>query len=395
MNVFAPIYELYRNRTIKGRLIILCVVYSLAVIVTAYTAKKCSDTVFMVSAASFLLFGVILTSMCINSILEPIRRIIGYLEEMAKGDLTRDISVKRKNELSKVVYTMHDMQQALRSMISGIQDASGRLASASESLSSSSAQISEGTDQASRESQSVATAVDELSATSISISRSCQEMASKATETEKATFAGEEKIAGMRTIMNEIERVVIGTTEAVKALGANSERIGDIVVAIGDIADQTNLLALNAAIEAARAGEQGRGFAVVADEVRNLAERTSSATREIQSIIGSLQGDVKNVVSSMEQSAGSVRNGARDVQLSSQAMDVIKEQISPLIAHVSQVATAAEEQSATATTITESMHHITQVIHSSADSAKQTENTSMELSHSAVELEQMVKHFKL
>ncbi|HPX61712.1 MAG TPA: methyl-accepting chemotaxis protein [Deltaproteobacteria bacterium] len=389
------IYELYRGRTIKQRIIILGAFYTLSLIVTAYAAKQCSDTTLYLAMALLLVFGAILTGMCIGSILEPIRRVINYLEDMAKGDLTHVITVKRRNELSKVLLAMMDMQQSIRNMIASIQEASGRLSEASGSLSASSVKISDGTDQASRQSHAVATAVDELSATSISISRSCQEMAEKASETERATMGGEQVIDSMTAMMGEIERMVIGSTEAVKALGANSERIGDIVVAIGDIADQTNLLALNAAIEAARAGDQGRGFAVVADEVRNLAERTSTATREIQNIIGSLQGDVKNVVTSMERSASSVRNGTRDVQLSSEAMGVIKEQISPLIAHVSQVATAAEEQSATACTITESMHHITQVINDSAGGAKQTESTATELARAATELQAMTSRFKL
>ena len=220
-------------------------------------------------------------------------------------------------------------------------------------------------------------------------------MAVKASESEKATMSGESVIESMTSIMNGIDHMVTSSTEAVKALGANSERIGNIVVAIGDIADQTNLLALNAAIEAARAGDQGRGFAVVADEVRNLAERTSTATREIQSIIGSLQNDVKNVSNSMGKSAESVKNGSRDVQLSSEAMSVIKNQISPLIEHVTQVAATAEQQSATVGAISDSMHHITQVINDSAGIARQTETTASDLSTAATKLKGMVSHFKV
>jgi methyl-accepting chemotaxis protein len=202
-------------------------------------------------------------------------------------------------------------------------------------------------------------------------------------------------VSGMSVVMHEIERMTIDTMEAVKALGGNSEKIGDIVVTIEEIADQTNLLALNAAIEAARAGDQGRGFAVVADEVRSLAERTTTATREIQSIIGTLQGDVKQVVVLMEQSSGSVRSGARDAQLSGNAFGSVKEHIIPLIDHVNQVATAVEEQSATSHGIMDNMVHISQVIHHSAEAADYTEKLAMEMAESAVELEEMVNHFKL
>ncbi len=301
----------------------------------------------------------------------------------------------RKNEFSKMLVAMKELQSSMRTMISGMQGTAAHLTSASELLSTTSSQIAVGTENASEQSAAISTAVNEMASVSETISHSCQEMADKASGTSEATRSGEETISNMTSMMGEIERMVIGTMEAVKALGSNSERIGDIVVAIGDIADQTNLLALNAAIEAARAGDQGRGFAVVADEVRSLAERTTKATREIQSIIASLQGDVKNVVGSMEQSATSVRNGTKDVQLSSQAIGSIKGHIVPLIEHVAQVATAAEEQSATSHSITESMHHISEVIHDAAGGAHRTEQAAAELSRSAQELQQMVNRFKL
>jgi methyl-accepting chemotaxis protein len=234
-----------------------------------------------------------------------------------------------------------------------------------------------------------------MASVSSDISHNCQKMAEKAITTDSATRDGEETISGMNAIMGEIERMVIGSMDTVKALGANTEHIGDIVVAIEDIADQTNLLALNAAIEAARAGDQGRGFAVVADEVRNLAVRTTAATREIQSIIGSLQANVKNVVTSMELSTGSVRNGAKGIQLSSNAIGIIKEHIALLTEHVSQVATAAEEQTATNMSIRENMLHISQMIHDAATGANESDQTATEFGRTAGELLNMVNSFKL
>jgi len=389
------IYDYYRGRTIKIRIIFLGLLYSIAIVVSGIAGKYYSDTIFYSVTGIGLALGAITTAMCIASILEPLQRIAGYLKDMSTGDLTNTVTAKRKTELSLVLNNIRDMQQFVKTIIAEIQQAAERLAAASGSLNSSSAQISAGTDEASDETRAVSSAVDQLSATIASISESCQDMTLKASETEQATRGGEQAIQSMTSIMGEIETIATTTTDAVNALGENSDRIGTIVVSIGDIADQTNLLALNAAIEAARAGEQGRGFAVVADEVRKLAERTTIATREIQSIIGSLQSDVKNVVGSMEKNAISVKSGTRDVELSSRAMAVIKAQITPLIAHVSQVALASGEQSSAAGNITGSMHHISDVINTSAAIAKQTEVTAAELAKAAGELHTMVLRFKV
>lgn len=389
------LWNYYLNFSIKFRLGLLCVCYSFCMIATFFAAQSSSDLIKYGSIAIFIILGGIFGGANIWSINRPIQRAISYLQTMAKGDLSCKVAVLRTNEFSKMFIALRELQESMQSMIAGIQTTAANLTVASQVLSSTSSQIANGTQNASGQTDAISAAVIEMASVSATISNSCQAMSEKASGTSSATRRGEETICGMTSMMGEIERMVIGTTEAVKALGTNSERIGDIVVAIGDIADQTNLLALNAAIEAARAGEQGRGFAVVADEVRNLAARTASATREVQSIIASLQGDVKNVVTSMEQSAGSVRNGTKDVQLSSQAIGTIKEQIAPLIDYVAQVATAAEEQSATSSSITERMSRIAAVIHDAAGGAQKTELAATELTKSANELQQMVNRFKV
>jgi methyl-accepting chemotaxis protein len=389
------LWNYYLNLTIRFRLSLLCVCYSLSLIASAVAAQTGSPLVSYGSVLLFIVLGGLFGWANIWSIRTPLVRAVSYLETMAQGDLSQHIVVNRNNEISKMLNAMKKLQDSMHDIIAGIQRTADHLTSASSDLSSNSSKMAQGTEHASHQSNSVSSAVGEMAMVSNDIALNCQRMADRAGSTNSATLKGEETIAHMTAMMGEIERMVIGTMDAVKALGTNSERIGDIVVAIEDIADQTNLLALNAAIEAARAGDQGRGFAVVADEVRRLAERTTSSTREIQSIIGSLQGDVKNVVGSMEKSANSVRIGTEDVQHSSRAIGSIKEQIAPLLEYVAQVATAAEEQSATSATITESMRQIIGVVQDASTGAHDSAHAAGELARSALTLKDMVNRFKL
>ena len=394
-NCMEFIWNYYLNLTIRFRLSLLCVCYSLCIVAGGLVTEFGSPLIRHGSIVVFIILGALFGWVNIWSIRNPLVRAVGYLETMAQGDLTQHITVNRHNEISKMLTALEKLQGSTRDIISSIKSTADQLTCASEELSSSSSKIAQGTGHASSQSDSVSSAVNEMATVSNDIALSCQKMADRAGSTSSATRKGEETIAHMAAMMAEIERMVVGTMDEVKALGANSERIGDIVIAIEDIADQTNLLALNAAIEAARAGDQGRGFAVVADEVRRLAERTTSSTREIQAIIGSLQGDVKNVVGSMERSANSVRVGTEDVQHSSHAICSIKEQIGPLLEYVAQVATAAEEQSATSANITESMRQITGVVHDAASGAHHSEQAAAELARSALALKTVVGRFKL
>ncbi len=388
------IWNYYLDLTIKFRLSLLCICYSLCLIATAVAAQADSPVIKFGSVTLFIALGGLFGWINIWSIRTPLARTVDYLETMAHGDLSEQIVVNRHNEISQMLHAVKKLQESMRGMIAGIKQTADHLTLASSELSSTSQQMAQGTEHASRQSNSVSCAVVEMAGVSNDIALSCQQMADRAGSTNSATSRGEETIVRMTAVMGEIERMVIGTVDAVKALGANSDKIGDIVVAIEDIADQTNLLALNAAIEAARAGEQGRGFAVVADEVRRLAERTTASTQEVQTIIQSLQGDVKNVVGLMERSADSVRSGAEDVQHSSRAIGTIKEQINPLLEYVAQVATAAEEQSATTSNITGSMRDIIGVVEEAASGARNSARAAAELAASARTLQEMVNRFK-
>jgi methyl-accepting chemotaxis protein len=185
------------------------------------------------------------------------------------------------------------------------------------------------------------------------------------------------------------------SARTVESLGARSDQIGAIIGTIEDIADQTNLLALNAAIEAARAGEQGRGFAVVADEVRALAERTTRATREIGEMIKAIQGETRDAVAAMEQGVSQVEAGTIEAARSGEALRDILEQVNSVAMQVNQIATAAEEQTATTGEIASNMQQITEVVQQTSCGAQESATAAAQLNNNAGELQRLVQQFRL
>jgi len=241
----------------------------------------------------------------------------------------------------------------------------------------------------------VATASEEMSATSGDIAQNCQMAAEGAERANQAAEHGTEVVAKSITVMHRIAERVQSSAKTVEALGRRSDEIGAIVGTIEDIADQTNLLALNAAIEAARAGEQGRGFAVVADEVRALAERTTKATREISQMIKAIQQETQTAVSAMEEGVSEVELGTEEATRSGEALRNIQDEINSLHMQVQQIATAAEEQTATTSEISSNIHNITDVAQKSVEGARKTSSAAEHLSRLASELERLVGQFKL
>jgi methyl-accepting chemotaxis protein len=234
-----------------------------------------------------------------------------------------------------------------------------------------------------------------MSATSGDIAQNCLNAADNSNRASETARSG----AGVvRQTIEGMERIAARVKDAattVESLGARSDQIGAIVGTIEDIADQTNLLALNAAIEAARAGEQGRGFAVVADEVRALAERTTRATREIGEMIKAIQGETRGAVAAMDEGVREVAKGTESSVQSGEALEMILDQINDVTMQVNQIATAAEEQTATTSEITTNISQITEVVHATARGASETASASADLSRQAEELQRLVGQFKL
>jgi methyl-accepting chemotaxis protein len=252
-----------------------------------------------------------------------------------------------------------------------------------------------GAEEVSAQAETVATAGEEMSATSGDIAQNCQMASEGSQQASAAAVSGARVVDDTINVMNSIAERVRSTAKAVESLGSRSDQIGAIVGTIEDIADQTNLLALNAAIEAARAGEQGRGFAVVADEVRALAERTTRATREIGEMIKAIQLETKSAVIAMEEGVSEVAKGSVKAADSGRALEQILQQINDVNAQIHQVATAAEEQTATTSEISNNMQQITEVVAQTSRGAHESASSANRLSALADDLRRIVGQFKV
>nr|WP_025130339.1 methyl-accepting chemotaxis protein [Pseudomonas sp. PH1b] len=338
-----------------------------------------------------LLFAWLLT----RSITHPIANALSAAEEIAEGNLSRPITVDGSDEAGRLLQAMAKMQEKLRDTLQRISGSATQLASAAEELNSVTEESARGLTQQNNEIEQAATAVNEMTS-------AVEEVARNAVSTSEAsknatTSAGDGRDLVQETV-SAIERMssdVQGTASLIGDLANESRDIGKVLDVIRGLADQTNLLALNAAIEAARAGEAGRGFAVVADEVRALAHRTQQSTSEIERMIGSIQSGTEHAVDSMRNSterAESTLNIARGAGLS---LDTINSAIIEINERNLVIASAAEEQAQVAREVDRNLVNIRDLSVQSATGANQTSAASNELSRLAVDLNSMVARFNL
>jgi len=330
-----------------------------------------------------------------RSIISRLRDFSGVIGRVADNDLTARCDVRDRDEIDAMGARFNLMVEAMSGMISTILQSAHQLAAASTQMRATAGQIATASEEVACQINTVATASEEMSATSTDIARNCSMAADSSKYTADSATSGakvvDESIKGMNTIAERVRQ----TSTTIIALGTRSEQIGEIVGTIEDIADQTNLLALNAAIEAARAGEQGRGFAVVADEVRALAERTTKATREIGEMIKAIQNETQSAVKAMEEGVHEVEKGAELSQKSGRALEDILERINEVTMQINQIATAAEEQTATTGEVTSNIHQMTDVIHQTARGAEETSTAAAQLAGQAQELQTLVSRFRL
>lgn len=337
----------------------------------------------------------ILASFTIRAINKPLALLVEKAGCIADGDLTITIDYESKDEIGMLSQVFRKMTESLKSSIAQIVMATSAVASATAEISTSTEQMATGAQEQSNQASDVSSAMEEMSKTIFESSRNVTSGSNTATLAKEFAMKGgkvvEDTIVGMR----EIAVVVNQTAETIKALGKSSDQIGDITSVIDEIADQTNLLALNAAIEAARAGEQGRGFAVVADEVRKLAERTTTATKEIAVMIKCIQNDTAVAVLSMQEGRKKVEGGILLANAAGQSLNEIVEVSQKVTEMVTSIASANEQQVTTSEEITKSMDGISSVSHQTAAGIHQIAQSSEDLNHLMENLQRLTQKFKI
>jgi len=344
-----------------------------------------------------IVLAIVVTVLIRQSIVKPIREMNGMLDDIAcgEGDLTKRLIVSSNDEIGAVGKSFNIFMEKLHDIINQVAQSSMQVASAANQLYSTSEQMATGAEEVAAQSGTVATASEEMAATSGEIAQNCTYAAAGAKQTSDSASTGAAVVETTVKVMARIAERVKSSSRTVESLGDRGEQIGAIIGTIEDIADQTNLLALNAAIEAARAGEQGRGFAVVADEVRALAERTTKATREIGTMIKAIQTETKDAVSAMEEGVREVESGTAEAAKSGEAIQDILNQIGAVTMQVNQIATAAEEQTATTCEINNNMQQITEVVQGTAKGAQESAAAASKVASLAEGLHQLVGQFKL
>ena len=351
-------------------------------------------------ATGAIVLAVIVTSLCIGFLITrgitlALTNVFDTMAAIAGGDLTVVSTVTSADEMGMLGREINLMREKLAMLIGKLSESSRSISSASVQMNRSAEQMSTSTEELAAQAATIATACEEMSATSSDIANNCQQAAEDSARANAAAQTGAEVVDGTVVVMGKIADRVRQTAGTVANLGARSEQIGEIIGTIEDIADQTNLLALNAAIEAARAGEQGRGFAVVADEVRALAERTTTATREIGVMIKTIQQETQRAVCTMDEGVTEVQAGTVEASKSGEALRRILEQISNVTAQINQIAVAAEEQTATTTEINRNIQQITEVANLTSVSSHEETAAANQMSQLAEGLKVMVARFHL
>ena len=361
-------------------------------------SSNASDEAFklLIGALVVILLALVaISTLLTRSIVLPLADAVAVAERVAVGDLTRDIVVIGRDEPALLLRALGQMQQSLRETLRKIAASSDQLASASEELHTVTEDTSRGLHQQSAEIDQAATAVNQMTAAVEEVANNAVSTADASKGADQNTRDGRDRVNQALSSIQLLVADVTGTSQEIEQLATRANEISQVLDVIGSIAGQTNLLALNAAIEAARAGEAGRGFAVVADEVRALAHRTQQSTAEIEQMIGGIQTGTERAVSAMHSSQGRASGTLEVAQSAGQALEVIAEAIAAINQRNLVIASASEQQAQVAREVDRNLVNIRDLAMQTSAGANQTSAAAQDLSRLAVELNGMVAQFKV
>ena len=356
---------------------------------------KATVTQAVTSSVLALVIAVFTGMFLIRSITASINKVLFVLRKVSQGDLTNEpLNMTSTDEMGSLGRATDQMSVALKNLLMEVNSSSSDVASAASEIAASSEEMANGMHDQSQRVMQVSSAIEEMSASVVEVARKSNDASTSATEAGKV--AGEGGMVVQETIdgMNAISEAVTSGATSVGELGKRSEQIGQIIEVINDIADQTNLLALNAAIEAARAGEHGRGFAVVADEVRKLADRTTKATQEIADSIQAIQVETNQAVERMNMGTKQVKTGVEKASSAGENLRLIVASAQDVAGMIQSIAAAAEEQSAASEEISSNINSISSVTNQTNEAATQSSQAASQLSLKADQLRTLVSKFK-
>ena len=342
-----------------------------------------------------LVLSVFLGLIITRSVNQGVKELATTAKKLANGDLTARVNWDSSDELGDVSRAFNQMTTEFAALIGEVRNSADQVASAASAHASTAEKVSAISSSQTQEAAVAAASIETLNSAVKEISQKTDDVVTSANNASNMAAEGQQVVNKAVMGIQQVADTVKESAQLMSSLGQRSDQIGLIVNVIKDIADQTNLLALNAAIEAARAGEQGRGFAVVADEVRKLAERTATATSEISSMIAAIQSETGNAVTTMEKSSTQVGEGVALAIQAGQSLQNINNSVTKVVAMIEQISTSTKQQSESTNAITQRVEHISAMARENTGSVDETTQASHDLQKLSSHLQQVVSRFKL